>query len=76
MDAEIIADYETDKLQLVLSTGGTGALNYSTVGEAGDSSGEASNLWAALTSGQGVYDEAPPVLHDEDDELDALDLVA
>ena len=73
-DAEIIADYETDKLQLKLSEG-DGALHYSTTGAAGDGSDEGDDLWAALTQGQGTYDEADPTLHEEEDDLEEITLL-
>ena len=68
MNARIVTDYATDELRLEL-TNGSGQVSYDSLGTAGSSSGEASDLWAALTSGQGVYDNNAPTLHDETEDL-------
>ncbi len=65
--AEITVDYETDKVTLNL-TGGSGDVSYDAIGDADDAQA-AADLWAALTDGQPVYDEAAPALETTDEEL-------
>ena len=66
-NAEIVTDYDEDVLRLEISAG-TGQVSQSSIGDAGDSTGENSALWSALTTGHGTYDETLPTVHDEGDE--------
>ena len=70
-NAEIMVDYDTDQVLLNL-TSGTGAVSYSTVGDPANGSDEASDLWTVLTSGQGVFDDNPPDISEEEEELPDL----
>ncbi|WP_300019970.1 right-handed parallel beta-helix repeat-containing protein [uncultured Roseobacter sp.] len=63
-NAEVVTDYDSDELRLEI-TAGSGSISYSTIGDAGQGGDESADLWAALTQGQGVFDESPPVLNDE-----------
>ena len=68
-DAEVVIDYETDTVLLRLNAvgAGTGQTNMSTIGDENDAQSSAA-LWAALTAGQGTFDEtlAAPVADEEE----------
>lgn len=68
-NANIVIDYEADTVTLELSSG-NGAISIDTVGQEDDVSDGQEALWAALTSGQGVFAETNDV-DEEDDLLDA-----
>jgi hypothetical protein len=75
-DAEITIDYENDSVQLTLSVAGagTGQLNLTTIGEQTDV--DSTELWDALTQGQGSYSDTDPTDLVKVDELAEEDLAA
>ena len=68
LDAEILVDYDNDRVELNLIANGSGQLSHATLGESEDARA-AADLWAALTDGQPVIQENDPVLQVHDDEL-------
>ncbi|MEM9740271.1 MAG: right-handed parallel beta-helix repeat-containing protein [Pseudomonadota bacterium] len=71
LDAKLIFDYENDIVQLDL-TAGTGEIGYDLTGIPDDNTLEQNDLWSALTEGQGTWDETPPDLHTNADEVPDL----
>ena len=69
-DARIVVDYENDTVKLEL-TSGNGSVSVDTIGQESDVSSGQGALWAALTDGQGVFDESTAAALDEDDPLDS-----
>lgn len=64
-DAEIVIDYETDTVRLELAAG-TGQVTTSTIGAPTDVSAGQDALFAALSDGQGTYDDQVPPPEDEE----------
>jgi len=71
LDARVVTDYETDEVRLEL-TEGAGAVSHHVIGDDGFGGDEASDLWAALTAGQGTYDDTGTGIFAEDDPLPEL----
>jgi len=66
-NAKVVIDYVNDKVSLELSSG-SGKVTFQTVGEQSDVSVGEQALWDALTAGQGVFDEAPPEIPEDEEE--------
>ncbi len=64
-NAELVIDYGTDAVSLILSAG-SGKTSVKTVGNEGMFDAGEAALWNALTAGRGTYDEAAPATDDDD----------
>ena len=71
--AQVVLDFNTDELSLDILEGNDAA-GFSIIGDPGAGSDEAGDLWAALTAGQGTYDDSLPdiIEHPEEEELPAV----
>ena len=69
-NAQIVINYETDKVTLELSNG-SGNVSISTVGQQDDVSSGSTEIWNALTSGQGIVSDTDGGISDDDDLVDA-----
>jgi hypothetical protein len=63
--AELVIDYETDAVRLKLAAGAAG-VKTTVIGAPGSVTAGYEELMAALTGGQGTYDDADPPADDED----------
>ena len=66
-NATITVDYDTDRVQLALSSG-SGNVTVNTIGDASNAQAN-TDLWDALTNGHGIYPDDPPstIVGEEDD---------
>lgn len=64
-NAQIVIDYDNDRIDLMLAAG-SGMVKSSVVGSEADVDAGEEALWTALTSGRGSYDDPQQAVDDED----------